>query len=147
VAPVVASIVKDGLGLKYHWGVADYLQRAARHVASKTDINQAYAVGQAAVRFAAEGRNAVMPAIVRGSDKPYRWKIGIASLNEVANKEKMMPRNYITPDGFGITPACRQYLGPLIKGEEYPPYKDGLPRYVQLKNAAVRKRTKTAFEL
>lgn len=147
VAPVIANIVKEGLGLKYHWGVADYLQRAARHVASKTDVDQAYAVGEAAVRYAVGGQNSIMPIIVRSSNKPYRWKIGMAPLSEVANREKMMPKGFITQDGFGITAACRQYLSPLIKGEEYPPYKDGLPRYVVLKNAAVRKRTKTAFEL
>jgi 6-phosphofructokinase 1 len=145
VAPVIASIVKEGLGLKYHWGVADYLQRAARHVASKTDVEQAYAVGRAAVRFALAGHNAIMPTIVRTSGRPYRWKIGMAPLEEVANREKMMPKNYISKDGFGITPACRAYLSPLIRGEDYPPYRDGLPRYVRLKNVAVRRRTKTAF--
>jgi 6-phosphofructokinase len=146
-APVIANIIKEGLGLKYHWGVADYLQRAARHVASKTDVEQAYAVGHAAVRFAMEGHNAVMPTIVRTSNRPYRWKIGMAPLSDVANREKMLPKNFITRDGYGITPACRAYLSPLIQGEDYPPYKNGLPRYVALKNSPVRKRTKTAFEL
>ena len=123
VAPVVAGIVKEGLGLKYHWAVADYLQRAARHVASKSDVDQAYAMGKAAVELALAGKNAVMPIVVRKSDKPYRWSIGEASLNKVANVEKMMPRSYISRDGFGITPKCRAYLTPLIKGEDYPPYK------------------------
>ena len=145
VGPVVAQLVKDKLGYKYHWAVADYLQRAARHIASKVDVEQAYAVGKAAVELALKGHHAVMPAIVRVSDKPYRWKIGVAPLEKVANVEKMLPRDYITPDGFHITPKGRRYLAPLIKGEDYPPYKDGLPRYVVLKNKPVRKKLKTGF--
>ncbi|SFP75596.1 pyrophosphate-dependent phosphofructokinase [Nitrosomonas cryotolerans] len=140
VAPVVANIIKDGLGLKYHWGVADYLQRAARHIASKTDVEQAYAMGKAAVEFAIAGHNSVMPTIERESNSPYRWKVGMAQLANVANVEKMMPENFITEDGFGISEACREYLAPLIEGEDYPPYKDGLPDYVRLKNVAVKKK-------
>jgi 6-phosphofructokinase 1 len=145
VGPVVAQLVKDKLGYKYHWAVADYLQRAARHIASKVDVEQAYAVGKAAVELALKGHHAVMPAIVRVSDRPYRWKIGVAPLDKVANVEKMLPRDYITPDGFHITARGRRYLAPLIRGEDYPPYKDGLPRYVVLKNKPVRKRLKTGF--
>ncbi len=145
VAPVVAQLVKDRLGYKYHWAVADYLQRAARHIASKVDVEQAYAVGKAAVEFAVQGHNSVMPAIVRTSSRPYRWKIGMAPLEKVANVEKMMPRDYITPDGFHITAKCRQYLAPLIQGEDYPPYEGGLPRYVVLRNRPVRKKLKSAF--
>ena len=145
VGPVVAQLVKDKLGYKYHWAVADYLQRAARHIASKVDVEQAYAVGKAAVELALKGHHAVMPAIVRVSDKPYRWKIGVAPLEKVANVEKMLPRDYITPDGFHITPKGRRYLAPLIKGEDYPPYRDGLPRYVVLKNKPVRRKLKTSF--
>ncbi|MDD3885087.1 MAG: 6-phosphofructokinase [Gallionella sp.] len=139
-APVIANMVKDALGYKYHWAVADYLQRAARHIASKTDVEQAYALGQAAVELALKGENAVMPAVVRTADKPYRWKIGVAPLAKVANVEKFMPRSFITRDGFGITEKCRTYLAPLIKGEDYPPYKNGLPQFVQLKNVAVAKK-------
>jgi len=146
-APVVANMIKEGLGYKYHWAVADYLQRAARHIASKVDVDQAYALGKAAVELALKGHNSVMPTIVRVSDKPYKWKIGSAQLKDVANKEKMMPRNFITPDGFGITPKCRAYLSGLIKGEDYPPYKDGLPNYVKLKNVAVPKKLKGEFKL
>jgi 6-phosphofructokinase 1 len=135
-APVLAEMVKAAHGYKYHWALADYLQRAARHIASKTDVDQAYAVGKAAVEYALAGDNAVMPAIERISDKPYRWKIVKAPLAKVANKEKKMPRKFISRDGFGITDACRTYLSPLIKGEDYPPYRDGLPRYVTLKNVA-----------
>ena len=145
VGPVIASIVREKLKLKYHWAVADYLQRAARHIASATDVKQAYALGKAAVELAVKGKNAVMPAIVRKSDKPYRWSIGVADLKDVANREKMMPKNFITADGFGITEACRRYLEPLIQGEDYPPYKNGLPVYVQLKNVAVPKKLKTGF--
>ncbi len=145
VGPVVAALVKDKLGYKYHWAVADYLQRAARHIASKVDVEQAYAVGKAAVDFALKGHNSVMPTIVRTSNKPYRWKIGMASLDQVANVEKMLPRDYITADGFGITAKGRKYLAPLIQGEDYPPYEGGLPKYVVLKNKPVKKKLKKAF--
>lgn len=146
VAPVVANIIKDGLGLKYHWGVADYLQRAARHVASKTDVEQAYAMGKAAVEYAIAGHNSVMPTIERLPSTPYRWQVGMAQLSDVANVEKMMPADYISEDGFGISEACREYLLPLIEGEDYPPYKNGLPDYVRLKNVAVQKKLDT-FEI
>jgi ATP-dependent phosphofructokinase / diphosphate-dependent phosphofructokinase len=147
VAPQIANLVKEKLGYKYHWAVADYLQRAARHIASKTDVEQAYAVGKAAVELAIKGRNAVMPVIVRKSNKPYRWTIEAADLKDIANKEKMMPRNFITADGFHITAKCRQYLAPLIEGEDYPPYKNGLPTYVKLRNVAVPKKLKAKFKV
>jgi len=146
-APVVANMVKEALGYKHHWAVADYLQRAARHIASKTDVEQAYALGQAAVELALEGRNAIMPTVVRKSDSPYKWKIGVAKLEDVANVEKKMPRGYISRDGFGITAKCREYLNPLIIGEDFPPFKQGLPAYVQLKNQAVTKKLKNEFKL
>jgi len=147
VAPVVAAIVKEGLSLKYHWAVADYLQRAARHIASKTDVLQAYAMGKAAVELAAQGCNSVMPTIVRLADKPYKWKIGRVSLDQVANVEKMMPKDFITDDGFGITAKCRAYLEPLIQGEDYPPYKNGMPQYVRLKNVPVKRKLSVAFKI
>ncbi|MEQ9562963.1 MAG: 6-phosphofructokinase [Woeseiaceae bacterium] len=147
VAPVVANIVRENLGYKYHYAVADYLQRSARHIASATDVKQAYAVGEAAVKMALAGDTAVMPVITRTSDSPYRWKIGQAPLEKIANKEKMLPRRYITRDGFGITEACRRYLSPLIRGEDYPPYINGLPKYPSLKNVPVRKKLKTKFVL
>jgi len=145
VAPVVAQMVRDKLGYKYHYAVADYLQRSARHIASKTDVEQAYAVGKAAVQFALQGKTDVMPVIKRVSDSPYRWKIESAPLSRIANKEKMLPRRYITKDGFGITAAGRRYLEPLIRGEDYPPYINGLPKYVTLKNAPVKPLLKTKF--
>ena len=141
VAPMLANLVREKLKMKQHWAVADYLQRAARHIASKTDLEQSYAVGKAAVELALKGMNSVMPTIVRTSSKPYRWKIGVAQLKDVANVEKKMPRDFITPDGFHITAKCRNYLQPLIVGEAYPPYDGGLPRYVRLKNAPVKKKT------
>ena len=147
VAPQIANLIKDKLGYKYHWAVADYLQRAARHIASKTDVDQAYAVGKAAVELAIKGRNAVMPVIVRKSNKPYKWTIESADLKDIANKEKMMPRDFITADGFHITDKCRQYLAPLISGEDYPPYKNGLPSYVKLKNVAVKKKLAAGFKI
>ena len=147
VAPVVANMVREAHGYKYHWAVADYLQRAARHIASKVDVEQAYAVGRAAVQLALKGVNAVMPIIVRRSHRPYRWSIGHVSLAEVANKEKKLPRDYIREDGFGITAACRRYLEPLIAGEAYPPYRDGLPDYVSIKGVSVRRKLKGEFKL
>ena len=137
-APVVANMIKDALGYKFHWAVADYLQRAARHLASKADVDQAYALGEAAVELALKGHNSIMPTVVRESSSPYKWSIGEAPLSEVANVEKMMPMEYITEGGFGITDACKEYLYPLIQGEAYPPYDDnGMPKYVTLKGVAV----------
>jgi 6-phosphofructokinase 1 len=145
-APVVAGIVKRTLGHKFHWAVADYLQRAARHIASQTDVKQAYEVGAAAVKLALEGHNAVMPTIERVSDTPYRYRIGMAPLSEVANVEKFMPRSFITADGFGITEDCKRYLRPLIQGEDYPKFRNGIPVFATLKNVAVARKL-PAFEL
>ena len=139
-APVVANMVKDALGYKFHWAVADYLQRAARHLASESDVEQAYALGEAAVEKALVGKNSIMPTVVRESSVPYKWSIGEAPLSEVANVEKMMPMDFITDDGFGITDACKEYLYPLIQGEAYPPYENGMPKYVTLQNAAVARK-------
>ncbi len=138
-APVVANLIKDSLGHKYHWAVADYLQRAARHLSSKSDVEQAYALGEAAVNLAIEGKNSAMPAVIRTSNNPYTWKIGSGELKDIANVEKMMPMEYISDDGFGITDACREYLQPLIEGEDYPPYKNGLPDYIVMKKEMVEK--------
>ncbi|ALM52902.1 6-phosphofructokinase [Halomonas huangheensis] len=140
VAPTLAGMVKQDLGYKYHWAVADYLQRAARHLASRTDVEQAYAVGERAVELAVAGENSRMPAIKRVSDNPYRWEIESAPLAEVANREKFMPPDYISEDGFSITDACRAYLSPLIQGEDFPPFENGLPKVAHLKLARVEKR-------
>jgi 6-phosphofructokinase len=145
VASVVATMVRDNLGYKYHYAIADYLQRSARHIASDVDVRQAYAVGKKAVEFALQGKTAVMPVIKRVSDKPYRWKIESAPLSRIANKEKMLPRRYITKDGFGITEAARRYLEPLIRGENYPPYANGLPKVAKLKNRRVKPKLDTKF--
>ncbi|HEY8358987.1 MAG TPA: 6-phosphofructokinase [Ramlibacter sp.] len=145
-APVVAGIVKRALGHKFHWAVADYLQRAARHIASKTDVQQAYELGAAAVQLALDGHNAVMPTIERTSDEPYAYRIGVAQLADVANVEKFMPRDFITPDGFGITEACKRYLRPLIQGEDYPEFRDGMPVFATLANVAVARKL-PSFEL
>ncbi len=145
VASVVAQMVRDNLGYKYHYAIADYLQRSARHIASATDVKQAYAVGKAAVEFAVAGKTAVMPVIKRISDSPYRWKIESAPLGRIANKEKMVPRRYITKDGYGITAAGRRYLEPLIKGEDYPPYVNGLPKVAKLKMRRVKPRLGKKF--
>ena len=147
VAPMIAELIKEKLGFKYHWAVADYLQRSARHIASATDVEQAYALGCAAVDLAVEGRNAVMPIIVRISDDPFQWEVGTANLEDVANVEKKMPLEYISEDGFGITEACRRYLRPLIQGEDYPPFKNGLPDYVTLRNEPVPKKLNTEFAI
>ena len=140
VGQVIAQLIKDKLGYKYHWALADYLQRSARHIASKTDVEQAYALGAQALELALAGRNAVMPAIVRLADTPYRWEIGVAELKDVANVERKMPKEFITEDGFHITDACRAYLRGLIEGEDPPPFKNGLPDYVRLKNQSVAKK-------
>jgi ATP-dependent phosphofructokinase / diphosphate-dependent phosphofructokinase len=147
VAPQIANLIREKLKLKFHWAVADYLQRAARHIASKTDVAQAYALGKTAVQLALAGHNSVMPTIVRKSDKPYKWSIGTAQLKDVANKEKFMPRDYITADGFHITAKCRAYLSPLIQGEDYPPFRNGMPDYVRLKNLAVPKKLPAGYTL
>jgi 6-phosphofructokinase 1 len=133
VAPTLAGMVKQDLGYKYHWAVADYLQRSARHLASRTDVEQAYAVGVHAVELALDGQNARMPAIIRTSNDPYAWTIEAAPLAEIANQEKFMPREYISEDGFSITDACRRYLSPLIQGEDFPPFENGLPKVAKLK--------------
>jgi 6-phosphofructokinase 1 len=135
-------MIKEETGFKYHWAVSDYLQRSARHIASATDVEQAYAVGKAAVEFALAGKNAVMPAIVRGKGKKYSWRIGEAKLSDVANVEKMMPRNFISRDGFHITDKGREYFAPLIAGEDYPTYKKGLPQYARLKKVLAEKKLK-----
>jgi len=140
VAPVLARLIKEKCGFKYHWALADYLQRSARHIASKTDVEQAYALGVAAIQLALSEKNAVMPIIVRDTNLPYSWSIGEAPLEKVANVEVHLPRDFISDDGFGITKKCRDYLTPLIEGEDYPPYHHGLPSYVQLKNKAVEKK-------
>ena len=145
VAPLLTGLISAKLGCKCHWAVPDYLQRSARHIASATDLEQAYAVGRAAVEFAIAGRNAVMPAIRRLSDEPYHWDIVEAPLAEVANKEKMVPADFISADGFGITEAARRYLAPLILGEAYPPFENGLPAYVRLRNAPVPRKLASTF--
>ena len=141
-APVVANMIKEAHGYKFHWAVADYLQRSARHIASKTDVKQAYELGKKAVELAIKGHNSVMPTVDRISDSPYKYKIGMAPLSKVANVEKFMPRDFISKDGYGITEKCRRYLAPLIQGEDYPKYENGLPLYVTLKNVAVAKKLK-----
>ncbi len=146
VAPVIAQLIKSNLGYKYHWAVCDYLQRAARHIASKTDVEQAYALGQKAIEFALKGKTGIMATIIRKPGQRYRWTIGETALENVANQEKCLPKNFIHKDGFGITKACRDYLAPLIAGEDYPPYKNGLPQYVSLKNKLVAKKIKTPFK-
>lgn len=147
VAPTLAAMIKDELGYKYHWALADYLQRSARHIASATDVEQAYAVGEAAVELALAGKNAVMPGIVRGKGKKYSWSIEEAPLDKIANVEKMMPRDYISRDGFGITEKGRAYFEPLIQGEDYPPYKNGIPQYASLKKVMVEKKLKKKFKV
>jgi 6-phosphofructokinase 1 len=146
VAPALASMIKQSTGYKYHWALADYLQRSARHLASKTDVDQAYAVGRRAVELAVQGQSAVMVSIQRSKGDTYGWSLGEAPLAKVANMEKKMPRSFITKDGFGITKRARDYLQPLIAGEDHPPYKNGLPNYIKLQNTMAPKKLKTHFE-
>ena len=140
VAPTLVDMIRDAHGYKCHWAVADYLQRSARHLASATDVEQAYAVGAAAVKFALAGKNAVMPVIIRNEGKKYSWTIGEVPLSRGANVERKMPRSFHSQDGYGITAKGRRYLEPLIAGEDPPPYKNGVPVYVRLKNQLVRKK-------
>jgi ATP-dependent phosphofructokinase / diphosphate-dependent phosphofructokinase len=147
VAPVIAQLIKEKCGFKYHWALADYLQRSARHIASKTDVEQAYSLGVAAVELALAGKNAIMPIIVRDSNQPYRWSIGEAPLEKIANVEVHLPRDFISENGFSITEKCRAYLAPLIEGEDYPPYHHGLPSYVRLKNRTIEKKLEKSFEI
>jgi 6-phosphofructokinase 1 len=147
VAPTLATMIRDELGYKYHWALADYLQRSARHIASATDVEQAYAAGRAAVEYAVAGKNAVMVTIERGKGKKYSWSLGEAPLAKVANVEQKMPRNFISRDGMGITELARNYLQPLIGGEDYPPYRDGLPQYARLKKVLVAKKLKQTFDV
>jgi len=142
VAPQIALIINSSLGYKYHWAVSDYLQRSARHIASQTDLEQAYSVGKSAIDFVLKGENAVMPIIKRKKTKKYSWEIDKVALSKVANKEKKMPRSYITKDGFGITESCKKYLRPLIQGEAYPPYRNGMPVTANLKNKLLKKKLK-----
>ncbi len=143
----ITTMISSRLGFKCHYAIADYLQRSARHIASRVDVEHAYAVGRAAVRFALDGENGIMPVIVRDSDVPYRWHIGKAALARIANKEKKLPRRFISRDGFAITPACRRYLEPLIRGEDYPPYRRGIPRVAKLRNRPVKRLLDKEFVL
>ncbi len=147
IAPLLANLIKTNLGYKYHWGVSDYLQRAARHIASETDVNQAYLLGKTAVDYALAGKNNIMLTIKRKSNSPYQWSIGEAKLSDVANIESKMPRDFISTDGYSITSKCREYLNPLIQGESYPPYENGMPKYVILKNKLIEKKLSEEFEL
>ena len=145
VAPTLASMIKQSTGYKYHWALSDYLQRSARHLASKIDVDHAYAAGRRAVEMAIEGKTSLMVTIEREKGEKYKWFLGEASLEKVANMEKKMPRNFITKDGFGITKKAKDYLKPLIIGEDFPPFKSGLPQYVKLKNILTAKKLKSDF--
>ena len=147
LAPTLANMIKSSLGYKYHWALADYLQRSARHIASATDVAQAYAVGRTAVEYALAGKNSVMVTIERKEDIVYSWSLGEADLTDIANQEKKMPKNYITADGYGVTQEGIDYLSPLIQGEDYPPYKNGVPIYKKLANIPVKKKIKESYKL
>lgn len=143
VAPVISQLIKERLSYKCHWAVSDYLQRSARHIASQNDVTQAYELGKKAVEYALAGQNGVMVFINRLTDTPYSWKIDTVPLESVANQEKYLSPEFIRDDGFHITPAFRTYLTPLIQGEAYPPYVNGLPHYVRLKNERVAEKIET----
>ena len=142
VAPRIADMISNKLGFKYHWAVSDYLQRSARHISSQVDLDHAYAVGKAAVEYASSGENAIMPIIVRKKTKPYSWEVGKVALSKVANIEKKMPRNFISKDGFGITQSCKNYLSPLIQGEAWAPFEDGVIQTASLKKKLIKKKLK-----
>ena len=140
VAPYLGSMISKKLKLKNHWAVSDYLQRSARHIASQTDLLHAEAVGIHAVKYAVKGMNGVMPVIVRGKGKKYSWKISPVSLSKIANVEKKLPKSYISGNGFDVTSKAIKYLSPLIKGEAYPKFKDGIPVTQKLKLLQVKKK-------
>ena len=140
VAPYLSSIINKKLKLKNHWAVSDYLQRSARHIASKTDLLHAEAVGIHAVKYAIKGMNGVMPVIVRGKGKKYSWKIEPAPLSKIANVEKKLPKSFISKDGFNVTSKAIKYLQPLILGEAFPNFKDGIPASEKLKLIEVTKK-------
>ncbi len=139
--------IRDRLGFKTHWAVADYLQRSARHLVSATDLAQAYALGRSAVQMALAGDSGLAPVIRRLDDAPYRWQVVSAPLQALANVERHLPAEYISADGFGISDACRRYLEPLIVGEAPPPYRDGLPDYVRLSTVPLSRRLADTFTL
>jgi len=147
VAPMIADLVTRQLKYKHHWAVCDYLQRAARHIASATDVEQSYRMGVAAVKAALAGQAGIMMTIERVSARPYRWRVGTVPLSRVANRERKLPRGYISRDGFSVTAACREYLTPLVRGEAPPPFRDGLPRFVKLANHPVKKKLPKRFEI
>lgn len=128
---VIAEKIHTGLGYKVHYALADYLQRSARHIASRTDTAQAFGVGKAAVRRAIAGNCGVV-GIERLSDEPYLWRTTLQAFDLVANLERQVPPEFIAPDGFGVTDAFRRWCRPLIAGEDWPPFRDGLPDYLRL---------------
>tara|TARA_Y100000766_G_scaffold285136_1_gene306621 strand:+ start:3221 stop:4444 length:1224 start_codon:yes stop_codon:yes gene_type:complete len=132
LAPKLANLIDKNLNYKYHWSVSDYLQRSARHISSKTDIEQAISVGKAAANMALNNKNGFMPVICRDSNSPYSWSIKESELMHIANKEKTIPANFISEDGFRISQNGVDYLKPLTIGESYPKYRDGIPVYEQL---------------
>jgi 6-phosphofructokinase 1 len=142
VAPKLANIISNKLSYKVHWAVADYLQRAARHLGSSVDVKQAYAIGFKALHYAKKGVDGVMLTIKKQKAKTYKWEIKYTKLQNVANFEKELPKSFITKDGFGITSICKSYIKDLISGEDFPPYKNGVPDYAKLKLPLVKKKLK-----
>ena len=140
VAPYLGSMISKKLRLKNHWAVSDYLQRSARHIASQTDLLHAEAVGIHAVKYAVKGMNGVMPVIVRKKGEKYSWKIAPVSLSKIANVEKKLPKSYISGDGFNVTSKAIKYLRPLIKGEAYSKFKNGIPVTQKLKLVQAKKK-------
>ena len=142
VAPYLASLITKKLKLKNHWAVSDYLQRSARHIASKTDLLHAEAVGVHAIKYAIQGMNGVMPVIVRGKSTKYTWKIEPSPLSKIANVEKKLPKSYISMDGFNVNSKAIAYLRPLIIGEAFPEFKNGIPKISNLKLLLAPKKLK-----
>ncbi len=141
VAPVLSSIISSELKYKVHWAVSDYLQRAARHIASKVDVQQAYALGLESIKVAKLDNNNIMLTIKSTKTKQkYKWSISSTNLNNVANVEKMLPKNFIKSNGFEITRSCKEYISNLIQGEDYPSYENGIPQYAKLECKTIKKK-------
>lgn len=146
VAPLIAGMIRNALKVKVHWSVLDYVQRAARHIASRTDVDQAYAVGRKAVAYALHGLTNVMPVIVRTSDQPYRWQVAPKPLTGIMNREKRLPRTFLTADGYRLTARARRYFAPLIRGEAWPPFENGLPVHAKLRLQPVQRRMPRSYK-
>ena len=143
VAPVLSNMITSKLNIKVHWAVSDYLQRSARHIGSRVDVEQAYMLGKSGIDYAKKNITDVMLTIIRVNNKSkFQWKVSHTPLDNVANQEKMLPRNFIKSNGYEISKSCRSYITDLTQGEDYPSYANGFPRYANLNCKTIKKKLK-----